>query len=100
MGKTDVADSLKKYSIELKKIIKYKKLILYGSFAKGTANNDSDIDLAVIVEKYPGDFLTVSPKLWKLASQIDSRIEPIILEEGKDESGFIESISKYGVLIN
>lgn len=100
MGKTDVDDSLKKYSIELKKIIPFKKLILYGSFAKGTATDDSDIDLAVIVEKFPGDFLSVTPKLWKLASQIDSRIEPIILEEGKDDSGFIESISKYGVFIN
>jgi len=100
MGKTDVDDSLKKYSTELKMIIQFKKLILYGSFAKGTANKDSDIDLAVIVEKFSEDFLTVSPKLWKLASQIDSRIEPIILEEGRDESGFIESISKHGILIN
>jgi len=31
--------------------IKPKEIILYGSYAKGTASEDSDIDIAVIVSK-------------------------------------------------
>lgn len=100
MGEAEIINSLKKYSQELSKQLKFKKLLLYGSYARGTATKDSDIDIAVIVDKFPGDFLTVTPKLWKLAFEIDSRIEPIILVEGKDDSGFLESINSYGIPIN
>lgn len=99
MGKADVIENIKKYSAELRKQIKFKKIILFGSFAKGTAHKDSDIDIAIIVDNFPGDFLTITPALWKLASEIDSRIEPILIEEGNDDSGFLESITKYGETI-
>ena len=34
-----------------------KKIILFGSYAKGTYRDDSDIDIAVIFEKVEGSFL-------------------------------------------
>lgn len=100
MGKEDVIENIKRFSVELGKQIKFKKIILFGSFARGTANADSDIDVAVIVDKFPGDFLKTTPVLWRIASEIDSRIEPVIIEEGNDDSGFLESITKYGETIN
>lgn len=100
MDKADVIENIKKFSVELGKQIKFKKIILFGSFARGTANEDSDIDIAVIVDKFPGEFLKVTPILWRIASEIDSRIEPVIIEDGKDDSGFLESITKYGETIN
>jgi predicted nucleotidyltransferase len=100
MGKADVIENIRKFSSELSKKIKFKKIILFGSFARGNANADSDIDIAVVVDTFPGDFLKITPVLWKIAAQIDSRIEPIILVEGKDDSGFLESISKYGETIS
>ena len=100
MGKADVIENIRRFSRELSKQISFKKIILFGSFAKGTADADSDIDIAVIVDSFPGDFLKVTPVLWRIAADIDSRIEPIILEEGKDDSGFLESISSYGEIIS
>lgn len=100
MGKADVIENIKKFSLELGKHIKFKKIILFGSFARETANEDSDIDIAVIVDKFPGEFLKVTPILWRIAAEIDSRIEPVIIEEGNDESGFLESITKYGKIIS
>lgn len=39
---------IKVYKTELAKKIRLSRLILFGSFAKGTASQDSDIDLVVI----------------------------------------------------
>ncbi len=33
-------------------------VILYGSHAKGTARPDSDLDIAVVVQDFRGDWLT------------------------------------------
>ena len=50
------AKELKGLLPQLKKILggiygdRLKDVILYGSFARGQANNDSDIDLAVVIE--------------------------------------------------
>lgn len=96
MGKTEIIDKLIDYSKALRKQITVKRIILYGSFARGTAEKDSDIDIAVVVEKLPVDFLKTSAILWKVAAEIDSRIEPILLDDKNDDSGFLESINKYG----
>lgn len=72
--------------------------MLFGSCARGTSHEGSDIDIAVIVEKIDGDFLTLAAKLVKLGWEINSKIEPVLIEEGKDESGFYESIMEEGIV--
>lgn len=99
MGKKEVNVILNKYAKELNKHLQFKKLILFGSYARGTANKNSDIDTAVIVNKVKGDFLETSALLWELAAGIDSRIEPVLFEEVRDNSGFLEDILKYGKII-
>lgn len=75
------------------------KIVLFGSFAKGTSNDNSDIDIAVIVNTIEGDFLELSKKLNKLTRDIDNRIEPVLLQLGDDRSGFLSTILKTGIIL-
>ena len=57
-------------------------VILFGSYASGKNRKDSDIDIAVILDKIPeGNFISLSSLLWKLTTKIDTRIEPVLLEK-------------------
>jgi len=52
-----------------------KKLFLFGSYAKGTADDNSDIDLAVVFETFADSF-DVQVELMKMRRKFDTRIEP------------------------
>jgi len=94
----------------IEKLIRYKKLVsayfdidkvvLYGSYAKGNQNENSDIDVAIIVNSINQDFFSYAPILWKLRREIDDRIEPILIEKNNDESGFLIEIMRTGLVIN
>lgn len=99
MDKKTVIKRVKKYADTVKKNFPVKKIILYGSYAKGTPREDSDIDVAVILESVDDDFLKSETKLFRLKRDIDPRIEPILLEEKNDKSGFLEEILKIGEII-
>jgi predicted nucleotidyltransferase len=49
--------------------------ILFGSFATGRFNENSDIDIAVVLGKFENRFDT-QVKLLMLTTKIDTRIEP------------------------
>jgi len=99
LDKAEVIKKLKKYKILLSKHLIFDELILFGSYARGTATVDSDMDVAVVVDELQGDYFLIRPLLWKIRRQIDDRIEPIILEKQHDESGFLSEIIKYGMRI-
>ena len=44
-------------------------------------------------------FLMAEAKLFRLRREIDTRIEPVLLEESNDKSGFLEEILKTGEVI-
>ena len=75
------------------------KIILYGSYAKGTNHPDSDIDIAVVVREVNGSFLDKEAKLYKIRRDIDINIEPILLESRNDSSGFLKHILSYGEIL-
>jgi len=72
---------------------------LFGSYAKDTNRDDSDIAVAVIVNSVYGDYFSVNPLLWKLRRQIDDRIEPVLIDKNNDKAGFMEEIKKHGIEI-
>lgn len=58
------------------------KVMMFGSYAKGTPNVWSDIDVAVIVPKVDeSKWLETSVALGMAVDDISLRIEPILLEE-------------------
>ncbi|MCL4549271.1 MAG: nucleotidyltransferase domain-containing protein [Bacteroidetes bacterium] len=94
-----VIASVKRFAKEVRKEFPVKKIILFGSYANGTEREDSDIDVAVIVDKYNGNIITANGKLFSLVRKIDVRIEPILLETQYDKSGFVRSILRSGKVI-
>ena len=77
------------------------KIILYGSYARGDFRKDSDIDVAVVVpwSIISDDILKDMAKLFKLRRSISNDIEPVLLIDEDDPSGFLESISQYGEVV-
>ena len=96
---SSVIKKVKEYSERVKKYIPVKKIILYGSYAKGKEWRESDIDVAVVVDEIKGKFLEVSAHLFTLTRGIDSSIEPKLINEKYTKSGFLESILKYGIIL-
>lgn len=99
MDKSEALDIAHQYANNLIKTIKPAQIILYGSYANDTFNQNSDIDIAIIFDKFEGNFLETSSYLWYLARQINSHIEPILLDTTNDSSGFTEEILKNGLFI-
>ena len=95
-----VIEKVKRYAGIVRQAMEVKKIVLYGSYARETEHADSDIDVAVIVDRIDGDYLELSARLFELVRDVDVRIEPVLLNENSDKSGFIESIMKYGKEIN
>ena len=99
LDKNTVISNVRRYADEVRNSLNPVAVILYGSYAKGTATDDSDIDVAVIFNGFNGDWLETSAKLWKLRRNISDDIEPILLDRTNDKSGFIENIYKTGQII-
>jgi len=99
MDKSEVINIVSKYKVLVSKHFDIENLILFGSYAKGNQKDDSDIDVAIVVNSISQDFFSYAPLLWKLRREIDDRIEPILIEKNNDESGFLKEILKTGLII-
>ena len=100
LDKAKVREIVRDYSDEVRKMLNPTKIILFGSYINGTPHEWSDIDVAVFVKDYKGDWLDTHAKLFSLKWEnkfID--IEPHLLDETHDPSGFVEHIIKTGELI-
>ena len=97
----EILNSIEKYVNEVKKYYKVDAIILFGSHAKGTNTNDSDIDIAIVSSDII-DKIDDMTRLMKLRRSIDLRIEPhpIKTEEfNKNETPLIEEIINTGIEI-
>ena len=99
MGKSEIIAKLVRYKQLLSQHLDIREVILYGSYATGKAREDSDIDVAIVVDQIKGDYFSVTPMLWRIRRQVDERIEPLLFEIGKDSSGFLSEITQYGIVI-
>ena len=99
MDKREVLEKLKRFSDIVVEKYNPLKIVLFGSYAKGTNKEESDIDVAVIVEKIDGSFLEKEAGLYKIRRNIDENIEPVLFEAGSDKSGLLENILSYGEVI-
>lgn len=99
MDKSQAIEKAIEYANLVSIKIKPQKIVLYGSYAKGNWRKESDIDIAVIVDSIEDDFLETGAMLYKLRRNIDDRIEPVLLEEKYDKSGFVDEILKYGQIL-
>ena len=75
-----------------------KSLYLYGSYSKGNQTEDSDIDIAVVVERMSDNYFDDTPLLWKLKRKVSNLIEPVLLTEDFDNPLYAD-VLKSGILI-
>lgn len=71
----EVLKSINEFIKEIKKHYNVEAIILFGSYAKGTNNDESDIDIAVITDDFE-DIYDCMADLMGMTWDIDARIEP------------------------
>ena len=96
MDKSTVVKIAEAYAKLVLQNLKPVEIILYGSYAKGTATEESDIDIAVVVSNILCDYLDEATLLYRLREDVDDRIEPVLLEEKTEKSGFLEDVRRTG----
>ncbi|MBQ6765058.1 MAG: nucleotidyltransferase domain-containing protein [Paludibacteraceae bacterium] len=98
MDKEQVIDIVRAFKEAITPQYKNAKVYLYGSYSKGTATADSDIDVAIIVPHLQGNWFSIVPPLWTMARQVNSLIEPVIMEAG-EHSPLYDDIMRTGVAV-
>lgn len=98
MDKEQVIKLAQRYKAIIAERLPLKALYLYGSFSKGTYTSDSDIDIAVILERLDDDYFVDTPLLWKLRRRVSNLIEPVLLTENPDDPLYSD-IMRTGILI-
>jgi predicted nucleotidyltransferase len=82
--------------------ISVSEAILFGSWARGSARTDSDIDVCIVSSALGKDLITEIVNLRRLAFDIDSRIEPMpfSLDDIKDKfNPLAQEINQHGIRI-
>ena len=78
MGKGQAIRIVREFVNALKREgITIDRVILYGSYAKGTVRPDSDIDVAVISKDFGKDRVEEGMILYRIAGKINPRLEPV-----------------------
>jgi predicted nucleotidyltransferase len=97
MDKTNALKIVQEYADVVKARFDYKKIILFGSYAKGNYLEDSDIDVAIVFTNYDNR-MDRQFELMKLTRDVDSRIEPHPFRENEFDlsNPFVNEIVKYG----
>ena len=75
------------------------RVVMYGSYAKGYANPDSDIDVAVILpESDITDRWEQTADLWSDIRKVSVLIEPVLMEDNEDSMLYRE-VMRTGVTV-
>jgi len=97
-----VQEKVNRFIFELQQIgIKVEEAILFGSYAKGTNNEWSDIDLAVVSKDFKGIRLLDKEKMVSAISAVDYDISPLPYrpEDFTEDDLFVKEILKTGIRI-
>jgi len=97
MDQKDAVNIAYQYADAVKSKYDYSQIFLFGSYAKRNFNEDSDIDIAVILKGYVNK-MDVQLDLMRLRRKIDSRIEPHPFRQNEFEltNPIVSEIMKYG----
>ena len=104
MSQTEVINIVRAYLVVLKQAgINIDKAYLYGSYARGEANINSDIDLLLVSSQFDTNDDYVLAKPWLYTNRVDFRIEPLAIGLKKftsdDTSPIIEVVRQTGIEI-
>jgi predicted nucleotidyltransferase len=94
VAKTFVAVVSERYPVE--------KAYVFGSYAKGKANESSDIDVCVVSPVFGKDYLAEEMDLMEMSVRVDPRLSPVAFspEDIQDKySQLAHEITKYGIQV-
>ena len=74
------------------------KVMMFGSYSKGYANPDSDIDVAVIVPTYGDRKFEISTGLWRDTREVSFLIEPVLMAEDR-WSPLYDDVMRTGIAV-
>lgn len=102
MSQTEVISILELYISRLKKGgIPIEIAILFGSHARGDADQNSDIDVLLISSFFESGEISNKLLAWSFVREIDSRIEPLMIGterfKNDDQSPIIAIAKKEGI---
>ncbi|MCL2225455.1 MAG: nucleotidyltransferase domain-containing protein [Defluviitaleaceae bacterium] len=99
-NKETAKDIARKYADEVRKIVNPSAVILFGSYVNGVPDKWSDIDIAVLVKNYEGNWIDTRAMLYGLKWNDNfTDVEPHLLDEEHDPSGFVKHIIKTGEVV-
>lgn len=96
-----IMESIKRYIERISEHYQVEAIILFGSYAKGTENEDSDIDIAIISSDFK-DIIEDGANLIGLTWKIDTRIEPhpITTEDYENvATPFVQEVINTGIKV-
>jgi predicted nucleotidyltransferase len=99
MDQGRVIDCVRTFADKTREALEVQQVILFGSHVKGTAREDSDIDVAVITDAPVADWLTTAATLFRIAGDINLDLEPHLLDSASDRSGFLAHLRRTGQVI-
>jgi len=97
-----IEKTIKTYIEQLESIgIHVQQAILFGSYASGTNDEWSDIDLALVSKDFVGNRFEDRNKIRKITLQVNSDISPIPYrpEDFNDSDYFVKEILETGIRI-
>ena len=99
---SEIIEIIKKFVAEAKKdSIRINKAILFGSYAKGTQNKWSDIDLAIVSDDFEGIRLKDNIKLAqsRINTHIDLETHPFRTVDFTPDNLFVKEILSHGIQV-
>ena len=97
MDQSEVLNIVNRFVSAIKTKYDCKKIFLFGSYARQTNHEESDIDIAIILPEYDNS-MDVQLELMRVRRKIDSRIEPHPFRESDFNASnpIASEILKYG----
>lgn len=96
-----IAPSIARFVAALRQQRRLDAVYLYGSYARGKANEWSDIDVAVVSPDFSPDRFQEQVSLLRLAAGIDDRIEPRPFrpEDFNETDPLASEIGRHGIRV-
>ena len=97
-----IEDIVLKYVKAICEQYEVEAIILFGSYAKGTEHEDSDIDIAIVVDEFKDNIIDEEVEFMKMRKGIDYRIEPHIIRVNDYKNvatPFIQEVIEAGIKV-
>jgi predicted nucleotidyltransferase len=99
LDKKAVREIAEKFAAEVQKILTPNAILIFGSYVNGNPNEYSDIDIAIVCNDFKGSWYDTMVELCGISRRISFDIEPHLIDENHDKSGFVEHVMKTGEYI-